>query len=89
MRSYLETAGMEIDHEPGDYDAAMVRALTVRHLIEQACTQILQRLGRAFGPRPLAFDEAISRRCQELELYVRQSHAERDLEALGRSVRLT
>ena len=88
MRSYLETAGVEIDDDPGNYDAAMVRALTVRHLIEQASTQTLQRLGRAFGPRPLAFDEAVSRRCQELELYIRQSHAERDLESLGRGVRL-
>jgi hypothetical protein len=32
-------------------------------------------------------DEAISRRYQELDLYVRQSHAERDLEALGRVVK--
>jgi hypothetical protein len=86
VKSYLETAGIEIDNDPGNFDAAMVRALTVRHLIEQACTQILQRLGRAFGPRPLAFDESISRRCQELELYIRQSHAERDLELLGRNV---
>jgi hypothetical protein len=33
-------------------------------------------------------DEPISRRYQELDLYVRQSHAERDLEILGGKVRL-
>jgi hypothetical protein len=32
------------------------------------------------------FDRDISRRYQELDLYVRQSHAERDLEKLGRDV---
>jgi len=34
-------------------------------------------------------DEMIGRRYQELDLYVRQSHAERDLEALGRLARST
>ena len=42
------------------------------------------RFGRAFGPRPLAFDAEISRLYHELSLYIRQSHAESDLEDLGR-----
>jgi len=64
----------------------MQRALTVRHLVEQACTEVLRRLPRAYGPHPLAMDEDVSRRYQELDLYLRQSHAERDLEALGKSI---
>ena len=64
----------------------MQRALTVRHLVEQACTEVLRRLARAYGPHPLAMDEDVSRRYQELDLYLRQSHAERDLEALGKSI---
>jgi hypothetical protein len=65
---------------PHDRENAMIRALTVRHLVEQACTDVLRRLPRAYGPYPLAMEENISRRYQELDLYLRQSHAERDLE---------
>lgn len=87
MQSCLHTAGNEIDANWLDIPAAQIRALTVRHIVEQACSDILRRLARAFGPHPLAMDESISRRYQELDLYVRQSHAERDLETLGRAVR--
>jgi hypothetical protein len=59
----------------------------LRHLVEQACTDILRRLPRAYGPRPMAMDEGIARRYQELDVYLRQSHAERDLEALGRLIK--
>lgn len=84
MEACLDAAGREIDADPVNQEAAHRRALSLRHTIEQGCMEILQRFGRTFGPRPLAFDEAISRRYQELELYVRQSHAERDLEELGK-----
>jgi alkylation response protein AidB-like acyl-CoA dehydrogenase len=83
LRAYLECAGNQIDAQPKDWRTAQKTALRMRHLIEQACVDILTRLGRAYGPRPLAFDETISRRYQELELYIRQCHAERDLEVLG------
>jgi hypothetical protein len=49
----------------------------------------LRRLPRAYGPHPVAMDEKISKRYQELDLYLRQSHAERDLEALGRATKIT
>lgn len=83
MRSYLERAGREIDASPLDISAARIRARTTRHLVEQSCTDVLRRLARAYGPLPLAMQADISMRYQELDLYVRQSHAERDLEALG------
>ena len=87
LRAYLDSAGREIDENPDQQADACMRALTVRHLVEQACTEILRRLPRAYGPYPLAMDEDISRRYQELDLYLRQSHAERDLESLGRAQR--
>jgi len=87
MQAVLRSAGAEIDAAWEDVEAAQIRALAVRHVIEQACTDVLRRLARAYGPHPLAMDEAIGRRYQELDLYVRQSHAERDLEALGRLLR--
>ncbi len=86
VQACLDTAGREIDASPCDARQNTIRALTVRHLVEQACTDVLRRLPRAYGPYPLAMDESISRRCQELDLYLRQCHAERDLESLGRNI---
>jgi hypothetical protein len=80
-------AGDEIDADPVDYRCAHIRALTVRHLVEQECTEVLQRLGRAYGPYPLAMEKSVSERYQELQLYLRQCHAERDLESLGEEIR--
>jgi hypothetical protein len=87
LRSYLDQAGEEIDADPTNVKQAEIRALSLRHLIEQLCTDVLRRIPRAFGPFPLAMDEAISLRYQELDLYLRQSHAERDLEGLGTKLR--
>jgi hypothetical protein len=87
LRSYLDQAGKEIDADPTNVKEAEIRALSLRHLVEQLCTDILRRIPRAFGPFPLAMDEAISLRYQELDLYLRQSHAERDLEGLGTRLR--
>jgi hypothetical protein len=85
--SYLDAAGAEIDKQPENLGAAKIRALMLRHLVEQECTNILRRLPRAYGPFPLAMNERIARRYQELDLYLRQSHAERDLETLGRGLK--
>jgi len=87
LEAYLDSAGAEIDKQPEDLCAAKIRALMLRHLVEQECTNILRRLPRACGPYPLAMHEQTVRRYQELDLYLRQSHAERDLEALGRGIR--
>jgi hypothetical protein len=87
LRSHLDRAGQEIDADPTNVREAEIRALSLRHLIEQLCTDIIRRIPRAFGPFPLAMDEAISLRYQELDLYLRQSHAERDLDRLGTTLR--
>jgi hypothetical protein len=87
LRALLHEAGEEIDNDSGNVQAAKLRALCLRHLVEQSCIDTMLRFGRAFGPRPLAFDARIARTCHELALYVRQSHAESDLEDLGRESR--
>ena len=86
MRASLDAAGQEIDTQPMNCVAAHVRALTVRHIVEQQCTDVLRRFARAYGPFPLSMDANISQRYHELDLYLRQSHAERDLESLGGSL---
>lgn len=83
-RAVLESAARECDAAPADARAAEVRALAVRQVVERQVTTLLDRAGRLLGPGPLAFDADLARRVAEVGLYVRQHHAERDLERLGR-----
>jgi hypothetical protein len=74
--------------DPAASDATSVqmwrrRALRVRAVVEAAATTTIDRVGRALGPRPLATDAAHSHRVTDLTVYLRQSHAERDLAVLG------
>lgn len=81
----LDAAAHAFDRADGQN--AMVCALAARHAIEQACTDTLRRFARAMGPAPLARDSDMSRRYTELDIFLRQCHAERDLESLGRALR--
>jgi alkylation response protein AidB-like acyl-CoA dehydrogenase len=83
LHAMLEQSAREIDADPEDrMGEARVRALKVRHLIERACTEVLDRFGRATGPQLLAHDEQVGRQYAALALYIRQCHAERDLETI-------
>jgi hypothetical protein len=82
MQAALNQASLEIDSQPDALGPARQRAYVVRHLIERTCTEVLDRFGRATGPQLLAFDAGIARRYAELTLYIRQCHAERDLEKI-------
>jgi alkylation response protein AidB-like acyl-CoA dehydrogenase len=83
LHAVLEQSGREIDADPHDRAGeARVRALKVRHLVERACTEVLDRFGRATGPQLLAHDEHVARQYGALALYIRQCHAERDLETI-------
>ncbi len=62
------------------------RARTLRAAVEFAATQAVERTGRALGAAPLCLDRAHARRVADLEIFLRQSHAERDLAALGESL---
>jgi alkylation response protein AidB-like acyl-CoA dehydrogenase len=58
-------------------------ALRVRQVVASAAEEVLQRAGHGLGPGPLATEEEHARRVADLELYLRQWHAERDLASLG------
>ncbi len=60
LRALLQTAGHEIDNDFENVQAGRVRALALRHLVEQSCGDTMLRFGRAFGPRPLAFEAGIA-----------------------------
>jgi alkylation response protein AidB-like acyl-CoA dehydrogenase len=80
LHAILEQAGREIDADPRDRSGtARTRGLKVRHLIERACAEVLDRFARATGPHLLAYDSFIIRQHQALALYIRQCHGERDL----------
>lgn len=87
MRCVLRSAAQQVDADPLDSAGlAFPRALAVRHLVEQHCQDILIRFGRRHGPRPWALDARVARHSNELILYLRQNHAERDLAELGASM---
>ena len=88
MQAALAAAADEIDADPTDaHRGGAVRALTVRHLVERSCQEIIDRSGRALGPGPLVTDPAHAQLVIDLQLYVSKGHAERDLEAIGRATR--
>jgi hypothetical protein len=83
----LDQAADEIDSDPLDRkDAGPRRALRVRTLVEAVATEVLERVGRALGAGPLGHDGDHARQVADLTVYLRQHHAERDLEQLGRLV---
>ena len=80
-RDALDHAARTVDSRvPAD---PVALTSTVRVLAERAATEVVDRVGRALGPGPLATDRAHARRVADLTLFVRQSHAERDLAALA------
>jgi hypothetical protein len=83
-QSVIERAGWQFDRHPGSDHAAMARS--VRSTVERNAIEVIDRVGRALGPTPLAHDGAHAAVVADLAVYVRQHHAERDLEQIGRTV---
>jgi alkylation response protein AidB-like acyl-CoA dehydrogenase len=82
----LGDAASLIDAGQADGRAGQVLGLRVRAVVASTVEQVLRQVGHALGPAPLAFDEDHARRVADLQLYVRQHHAERDLARLGAAV---
>lgn len=80
----LRAAADRLDAAPGADHARLARR--VRGTVAQAASDVTVRVGRALGPAPLAGDPDHARRVADLEVYIRQDHAERDLAALGADV---
>jgi hypothetical protein len=80
----LMTAAASVDAEPHSERTELI-ARRVRAVVEHAVDQSIVRTGRALGPGPLALDARHAQHVADLTMYVRQSHAERDLAALGRA----
>lgn len=80
----LVSAACYVDAEPTG-DRAELIARRVRAVVEHAVEEAVTRTGRALGPAPLVSDGKHAQRVADLTVYVRQSHAERDLAALGKA----
>jgi alkylation response protein AidB-like acyl-CoA dehydrogenase len=81
----LAAAAACFDDDPADSaGTARLTAARARAAVESAASEAVGRTGRALCAAPLALDTDHGRRVADLGLYLRQSHAERDLEELGR-----
>lgn len=80
-RSALQTAAQALDADPSRDARAL--ALATRAIVERAAQSVLEHAGRALGARPYCMDARFAAMAADLPVFLRQSHAERDLEALG------
>ncbi|MGV9479276.1 acyl-CoA dehydrogenase [Gordonia aichiensis] len=79
----LEVAGRDVDTAPSDIEAARRQALGVRWSVEKCASAVIDRVNRALGPGPLVHDADHAQAVADLQVYVRQSHADTDLVTLG------
>jgi hypothetical protein len=87
LRDSFGVVAEEIDLDPSDAaNVAEIRARELRANTERSVLEVLERVGRALGARPLCHDARHAALAADLPVYVRQSHAEADLERLGRAV---
>ena len=80
-QAMLREAGRRIDAPTGSDHAVLARS--VRSTVERNAAAVIDRVGRALGPRPLAYERVHAQAVEDLAVYIRQDHAERDLERLG------
>jgi len=82
-RRALAEAAALVDAGEATGEAGGLLASRVRATVARAAEEILDRSGHALGPAPLALDPQHAKRVADLQLYLRQHHAERDQAALG------
>ena len=85
-RCVLEEAAYAVDAGRLLGAAGWRAALRVREVVALAAEDVLGRAAHGLGPGPLATDEDHARRVADLELYLRQWHAERDQASLGEAL---
>lgn len=79
-RTSLVDAAEQVDNHTTD---GKLLAKRVRGLVARSCEEIINRAGHALGPAPLATNEDHAKRIADLQVYIRQHHAERDEASLG------
>ena len=77
----LRASAVWIDTHPGA--DAQVIAMRARLAVEGAAEEVIRHAGRALGAGPLCRNARFARAMADLPVFLRQSHAERDLASLG------
>ena len=77
----LRAAAAEVDRAP--QAEAHELALRVRLSVERAAVAVMDHAGRALGAAPFCRDAGFARTMADLPVFLRQSHADHDLAALG------
>jgi len=80
----LRATAAHIDAQP---DQPWTREVNRTRLAAEATAQqVLQHVPRALGPGPFCKDRSLALLLADLPIFIRQSHAERDLAALGQAI---
>ena len=80
----LDNAASTVDGDPvGDHH---MLAWTCRSAAERTAWEVLDRAPRITGPTPMCRNRRFGQRLADLQVYVRQHHAEKDLAAIGKAV---
>lgn len=77
----LRASAAQVDRKP--FDNARQLAQLARACVEDTVERVIRHVGRAMGAGPYCKDPYFAQLMADLPVYVRQSHAERDLAALG------
>jgi alkylation response protein AidB-like acyl-CoA dehydrogenase len=85
-RRALAEAAALVDAETLDAAQGRLLAKRVRATVAAVCEDVLQIAGHALGPAPLALEPEHAKRVADLQVYVRQQHAERDDVSLGQAL---
>jgi hypothetical protein len=85
-RRALDEGATLIDAGEATGAGGRLAAKRIRAAVASSCEDVLVRVGHALGPAPLALDPAHAKRVADLEIYLRQHHAERDDASLGESL---
>jgi alkylation response protein AidB-like acyl-CoA dehydrogenase len=80
----LRVSALTIDANP--LDNAEVLARRARAVVEHSVEQVIRHVGHALGAGPFCKDRQFAQLMADLPVFLRQSHAERDLAALGEQV---
>ncbi|GFM81267.1 acyl-CoA dehydrogenase [Pseudomonas cichorii] len=77
----LQAAALSLDRTPEDNAEQLARRC--RAHIEHTAEQVIHHVGRALGATPYCKDAHFARLIADLPVFLRQSHAEKDLAILG------
>ncbi len=80
----LAGAAAEVDAGRAAGESGALLAQRVRGVVADAVERVLTAAAHGLGPGPLTTEEEHARRIADLQVYVRQHHAERDHASLGK-----